>query len=241
MQYKKSGFTLVEIMIVIAVISILTAMTAIAVGKVTAGANKQETEAELLRLHIALKTYFNKFGPVEFRDEGADWQNPITDPACDGMFTEALREQDGFGGFYPRKTGGLIYNINSFDINYSTDPYGVVNLLEASGLYSPNKAHVTEAYNLCDDTNPNDRLDVALLTDGFLQPYEVITSPVLPVPVDKTDAATIPDDYDNLYAINGQNIFIYSIGPDGKSWSSSFGYTLAEKMEYDDDNIYVKK
>lgn len=59
---RRSGFTLVELLVVIAVIAVLTGLALPAISAVRTRSQVRETEATLDRIKLALATYQNDFG-----------------------------------------------------------------------------------------------------------------------------------------------------------------------------------
>ena len=91
-QHKPNGFTLVELMVVIAIIAVLIGLLLPAVQKVREAANKQQAALKLRQIGSAQKNFFSTHGTYAgtLVELGLAGEFPCADPGC------GTRENNGY-------------------------------------------------------------------------------------------------------------------------------------------------
>jgi general secretion pathway protein G len=109
----KKGFTIIELLLVIAIIIILSSLFSVAVGMAKDKARRTSAQAEISSLSLAVKTYESDYGiwPANL--------NVLTSTSKNGPYMEVI-SKDPWDKAYTYAVPGT-HNTSSFDI-YSWGP-----------------------------------------------------------------------------------------------------------------------
>ena len=109
---SKSAFTLIELLITIAIISILTGIAAVSYSGVQARGRDAQRINDLSQLKIGLNTYFNSQNPYQYPASAAKASiNGTTDALSTALVPNYLREVP----VDPTNAGDNIYKYQSAD------------------------------------------------------------------------------------------------------------------------------
>ena len=72
---RSSGFTLIEILIVMSIIGVLAGMVLIAMGSIQKGAKDEATKALVERLNLYIADYYRKKAPCLRMDSIRQWRS----------------------------------------------------------------------------------------------------------------------------------------------------------------------
>ena len=146
---KQRGFTLIEILIVVAIIGILSSVILIGLGSARARARDARRIADLREVQNALELYYSKVGRYPDASEAARW-GPVTE---NGTLEKVLRDagigvskipNDPLGG---NSTYYYLYN------EFSGEYYLGANLEEDNLVLNDDVDGVSVGSFSCDDIN----------------------------------------------------------------------------------------
>ncbi len=210
----RAGFTLLEIMIVVAVIGILTVAVALNLGRSSGVSRNTDRQSDLRNLQTAIETYKNELGRYPEACNGPDaWSGEIgTDYECtDGSrdYIVALAPdyidrlpvdpklpsgRTDVGYVYRTNTDGTVYKIMAMN-TVESDP-----LLNGSGQNFPAYTHPFKSCDVVARIQPTGVADTRQSTYSLC--YQSSIGPTQPGPVIAQCESTY-DRFRNSYALWG--------------------------------------
>jgi general secretion pathway protein G len=124
-QPMSRGFTLMEMIIVLTIITLLLGLVIYNLVGIQAGAKEQKVRADILTLREALSSYEMESGMLPTTEQGlkALWSRPTTEPVPQNWHKQLTEEtKDPWGNSYQYLNPGK-HNPDTYDL-YSMGPSG---------------------------------------------------------------------------------------------------------------------
>lgn len=138
---RKIGFTLVEVMMVIAIISILVTITYVSYGKVQGDSRDAQRRADAATIENALKNYLMQTGSLPSHGS-SDWENShevgsgqfLSDLVSSGVTSKVPVDPVNTAGQYYRY---FKYGPGTYGCDSSRGSYGVFQVMDLEGSNGP--------------------------------------------------------------------------------------------------------